>query len=246
MTGESLRLAGFAVDDAAAARLAVYVDGLLAINQQINLTGAREPALLWAAHVCDSLALLPLIDESAPASLLDLGSGGGLPGLAIACARPGLPVTLLDATQKKLRALEPLIAAIGLQNVTLAWGRAEKLAHDAAYREKFEMVVARAVGPLDRLVELAAGLLAPKGLAVFFKSTAAVAPETAAAAAAARICALELLGMREYELPADQGRRALVCYAKKAPLRRDLPRDGSRIARASLGEVGEGRAPGRR
>ncbi|HMQ15862.1 MAG TPA: 16S rRNA (guanine(527)-N(7))-methyltransferase RsmG [Phycisphaerae bacterium] len=234
MTRDQLAQAGFEVTEEAHARLARFVEALLETNRHINLTSLRVPEQVWAVHVCDALTLLPLIDESQARSLLDLGSGGGLPGLPIACVRPELRVALLDATRKKLSAVGGICTGLGLGNVEFHWGRAERLAHDQALREEFDLVAARAVGALPLVLELASGFLRPHGYGLFYKSCQAVEGEVEAAPPAAHACALVFEGVRTYSLPGEHGPRALAVYRKGARLRNSLPRASDQIARRAL------------
>lgn len=94
---------------------------------------------------------------------VDLGTGGGLPGLVLAIAYPEVRWTLMDATRKKADAVRGFARALGVENVDVVWGRAEERAHEAAYREQYDGVVARAVAPLPVLTELARGFVRPGG-----------------------------------------------------------------------------------
>lgn len=230
MTLAELHAVGFDLDAAAHARLVMYVDRLLAENEHINLTGTRDPVAFWAAHVCDSLALVPHLRAAGSTSLVDLGSGGGLPGVPLACAMPGLAVTLLDATRKKLAAVERICEPLCLTNLRTVWGRAETLAHEQQHRERYDVLTARAVGPLARTLELASGLVRPGGTLWFYKSCQAVAEEVRDAAATAKASRLECVNQVRYSLPVGQGERALAIYLKAAPLPRHLPRSADRIA----------------
>ena len=234
MTRDELRAAGFEVNEAAHARLARFVGLLLAENQKLNLTAARDAAEIWRGHVCDSLALRPALRENAVRRLLDLGSGGGLPGLPLACVCDDLEVTLLDATRKKVAALERIIAQLGLPNVRALWGRAETLAHDPAHREQYDAVTARAVATLPVLIEYAAGFVRPGGHCFFFKSAAGLWAESGEAESAAQACELEQASTLRYRLPSEPDERALVCYRKTGALRVALPRPPGRASKRGL------------
>jgi 16S rRNA (guanine527-N7)-methyltransferase len=224
MTHAELNAAGFAVSPAAHARLARFVDLLLRENQRVNLTAIRSANDVWPLHVCESLALVPLVEALRPHRLLDLGTGGGLPGIPLACVCDGLEVTLLDATRKKLDAVGRIVAELGLPKVGTLWGRAEMLAHDQAHREAFDAVTARAVAPLPTLVEYAAGFVRPGGQCWFAKTPAAGQREVERARRATDSCRLAYVRTDGFHLPRERGERAVVIYAKRAPLPRDLPR----------------------
>ena len=152
-------------------RLARYLDLLLETNQKFNLTGIRDREAAWRRHIIDSLTLLPLLaGVGKNARLMDVGSGGGLPGIPLAITRPDLRMTLLEATGKKARFLAQCVKDIPLPNVTVLNRRAETAGQDSSYREKFDIVVCRAVGPLNEILEytlplvhLGGELLAMKG-----------------------------------------------------------------------------------
>jgi len=224
MTQTELAAAGFELSDAEHVRLTRFVELLRAENERVNLTGTRDPRDLWSLHVCDSLALLPLIDEHRPARLLDLGTGGGLPGLVVACVCPGIHVTLLDATQKKLVALGRITAELGLTNAATLWGRAETLAHQPAHREQYDAVTVRAVGDLRVCLEYATGFLRPGGHGWFYRSRRSAEEDAAPAERAANRCRLTQLDTRLYLLPEPHGERALMVYHKDRGLPASLPR----------------------
>jgi 16S rRNA (guanine527-N7)-methyltransferase len=153
---ERLVTIGARVDAAAIATLGHYLARLLAMNAQMNLTAIEEPLAAWERHGLDAWTLLPLLDDvPAGASLVDVGSGGGVPGIPIAIARRDLRVTLVEATQKKAAFLEAVSAALGLGNVTVRAERAEALAQ-GDLRGAFDVVTARAVAKLAGLVPLTA------------------------------------------------------------------------------------------
>jgi 16S rRNA (guanine527-N7)-methyltransferase len=171
--GFDARLAeiGVDLDAAAVARLGDYLARLLAMNEQMNLTAIEDPAAAWERHVLDALTLVPLLHEvPAGARLCDVGSGGGLPGIPLAVARPDLRVTLVEATQKKAAFLAAVAGegALGLSNVSVRAERAEQLAAEELHGA-FDVVTARAVGRLVALVPLTAPLARTGGLVLLVK-----------------------------------------------------------------------------
>ncbi|KAK4533731.1 hypothetical protein CCYA_CCYA18G4613 [Cyanidiococcus yangmingshanensis] len=144
-------------------------DLLLERNQQVNLTAIRTVSDVYEKHFGDSLRLIDVIDQlpihaeqhestrdkDAGLRLLDLGSGCGFPGLALAIARPSWQLVLLDSTRKKCDWLREARSALQLSNVVVEWDRAELAGHRPEMRECFDLVVARAVARLPVLAELA-------------------------------------------------------------------------------------------
>ena len=125
---ETLDRLGITLPAGAIASLEHYRDLLLDANRRINLTAITNPDEVDERLIAESLLLLPLIPPDAT-TLLDVGTGGGVPGLPLAIARPDLQVTLLDATEKKVRFLTETVSTLGLERVTTLRGRAEELGH---------------------------------------------------------------------------------------------------------------------
>jgi 16S rRNA (guanine527-N7)-methyltransferase len=136
-------------------QLGRYLALLLETNKQFNLTAVKDPDEAWTRHILDSLTLLPLLAELPEgARVIDVGSGGGLPGIPLAIVLPHLKFTLLEATGKKAEFLRSAAEALGLKSVNVLLARAERAGQADSHREKYDAVVARAVGPLAVLAEL--------------------------------------------------------------------------------------------
>jgi len=147
-----------------------HVRLLLAWTTAINLTAIRDPAAVAREHVLDSLSALPVLHREGVDALLDLGSGGGFPGLPLALALPARRALLVESVAKKARFLATVTAALGIDDrVAVAAARAEALAADPHQRAAWPAVVVRAVAPLAELAELALPLLRPDGLLVAWK-----------------------------------------------------------------------------
>lgn len=158
-------------------RLAAYRDLLQSWNDRFNLTAIRDPEAVEQRLFLDALQMLPAIerrlgDQTAAPAVVDVGTGAGLPGLVLAIARPEWRLTLIEATGKKVRFLEQVIADLALTGVEPLHARAEDLAHDPAFRASFDVAVARAVASLPALLELCGPFLRLGGFACFPKSLA--------------------------------------------------------------------------
>lgn len=161
---------GLELDEAAHAAIDGHVRLLLAWTRAINLTAIREPAAVATGHVIDSLAAVPWLRAMRAERILDVGSGGGFPGVPIAAALPGSSVTLLEPIGKKATFLRTAVEATGLaERVTVANARAEAMAADPGRRGSWSVVTARAVATTADLVELAFPLLTPGGALVAWK-----------------------------------------------------------------------------
>lgn len=155
------------LDDSAVERFAALLRLLEKWNRVSNLTAVRDPLEMVNRHILDSLAVLPFLRGH---SLLDVGTGAGLPGLPIAIARPGLEVTLLDSNAKKLRFVRQAAAELGLEQVQVVQSRMQEYQPGRS----FDMVISRAVASLDDLYRQTAHLLRPGGRMLFMKG---VVPE---------------------------------------------------------------------
>eukprot|EP00741_Cyanophora_paradoxa_P016546 tig00020927_g15976.t1 len=182
----------FGVSEQQAKQFALYGDMMLA--SPTNVTAIKEIDGVYVLHFSDSLTLLPAIDElipppeEGPLRVIDVGTGGGLPGVALAIARPRCSVALLEATKKKTAFLDGVIAAAKLKNARTLWGRAEDCAHEERHREYYDVAVARAVAPLRTLAELCLPFVRPGGFFLAQKTRKAEGEIDAAKRA------LELLG----------------------------------------------------
>ena len=137
---------------------------LLEWNKKINLISRRDEENFWSSHLLHCLALLFKVDVPVGSHVLDLGTGGGLPGLPLKIARPDLTLTLLDSTQKKINVVGDLISTLGLDGVTAVWGRAEEVGKSKKHNHQYDIVLARAVASLKDLVRWSEPFLKTNGM----------------------------------------------------------------------------------
>ena len=167
---ESARALGLDFEPAEIEQLGNWLVLLEEANQRMNLTRITDPESAWHRHVLDSLSLLPLLESVEAHSLLDVGSGGGAPGLPLAITLPKLSVGLLDSVGKKARFLQETVDHLRLSSVRVLNDRAESLAAiGSPEREAWDVVCARAVGRLPVLLELTIPFLREGGLLLAIK-----------------------------------------------------------------------------
>lgn len=133
-----------------------YVSLLKKWNNTYNLTALRDEHTMISHHLLDSLTLLPYVDKVQ--TLMDVGSGGGMPGIPTAICLPNLQITLLDANTKKTTFLQQAVIELGLNNVTVASGRVESI-----YDKKVDVVTSRAFAELHDFIALTKHLLNDNG-----------------------------------------------------------------------------------
>lgn len=168
-------------------QFAVYESLLLEWNERISLTAIREPRQIRIRHFLDALTCATATGPLAGTSLIDIGTGAGLPGLPLKILFPELQLTLVDSVAKKAKFVELVAAELGLANVTVLDERAEILGQADEYREQFDWVTARAVADLRVLVELLLPLARVGGHVLAQKGDNAQAEAAAAGQAGAML-----------------------------------------------------------
>jgi 16S rRNA (guanine527-N7)-methyltransferase len=203
---------GLALDVAQVERFARYRALLLDWNTRVNLTAITDPDEVVTRHFLDSLTCvlaLPDAWREREVALIDVGSGAGFPGVPLAIALPRWRVTLLEATGKKVRFLEAVIAELGLANVQTVAARAEEVAHQPAYRGRFDVVTARALAALPTLLEYCCPFARAGGYVIAPKK-GDLAEEVAAGGRATKALGATLLAPVPVTLPALADGRVLV------------------------------------
>jgi len=218
-------------------RLATLVELILAENTRQNLTADKTPDLFWPRHIEDAVraaaALHARVAALAAPRILDIGAGGGIPGLVWSLLWPSAKVVLLDSRRKRTAFLERAARELNLPCVDVLTGRAEELAHDARHREAYDLATARAVAPLPVLLELALPFAAVGGAFAAIKS-ADQTMELAAAAGVPERLGARAAGELDYRRSDGKACRVLI-YQKRGPTPSRFPRNGAQLARRPLG-----------
>lgn len=165
-----------ALDGDDVSRLDAFLTMLLKRNEDFNLTSIRDESQAWERHILDSLTLLGPLASAGAMTVADVGSGGGLPGIPLAICMPETKFTLIETTGKKANFLREAIAALKIANAVVVQERAEILGQEHhEFREMFDVVIARAVGPMRVLLELTVPLAKVGGVVLAVKGEKAEA-----------------------------------------------------------------------
>lgn len=204
-----------------------YYRLLIEYNEKFNITAITEKEEVYVKHFVDSLLFVDMLNGE---NLIDIGSGGGFPALPIKIMRDDIKLTMLEATGKKCEFLKVVVSELGLKDVTVINGRAEDLAKDEKYRERFDMCSARAVARLNTLCEYCMPFVKVNGKFIAFKGQAGEELEEAKNA-------IKVLGgnlSSVYERSLDGAKRSLVEIEKIANTDIKYPRGNGKEKKCPL------------
>lgn len=207
MTDYILQNTGVALTDEQTTRLETYFGFLVEENAKYNLTAITEHDQVWVKHFVDSMLGSRFVPDGA--TLCDIGCGAGFPSVPLAVLRPDIRPTLVDSLTKRVNFCTELCDKIGVK-ANVVHARAEDFARDNS--ERFDIAVARAVAPLNILLEYTAQVVKTGGAVVAYKTDES---EVAAAEHAARVLGLRLESANKFVLP-DGSNRCLLVYRKVA------------------------------
>ena len=210
----------------------LYREELLAWNERFNLTAITDPFLIESKHFLDSMTCIQAMNPSHE-TVVDVGTGAGFPGLPLKIICPQMKLTLVEATEKKVRFCRHMADVLGMENVDVIHARAEELGQQALFRGQFQISLARAVAPLPVLLEYLLPLLPVGGRVVAQKGETAPA-ETHAAENALRILGGRISRLVQVDLPRVPERRYLVVVDKVSETPQKYPRRSGMPAKRPL------------
>ena len=177
-------------------KLEKYMEGILSWNEKVNLTNITDPAEFRIKHNADSLMCVDFPEFQSAKNVIDVGTGGGFPGIPLAVYAPDKNFTLLDSLNKRLKIIDELAGSLDISNITLVHGRAEDIAKTKGHREKYDLCVSRAVSNLATLTEYCLPFIKVGGYLLAYKGPGAE-QEAEDAAKALKILGGRLVGIRE-------------------------------------------------
>lgn len=211
-------------------QLETYYHLLIEWNSKINLTAITEKEQVYLKHFYDSLTLAKIIDLNQELSLLDIGTGAGFPGIVLKIAFPNLKIVLLDSLNKRIEFLKLVINELNLKDIEAIHGRAEEFAQNN--REVFDIATARAVAPLNILLEYAIPTLNEKGY--FIPMKANISQEIIASTKALTVLDCKVIDKSEFRLPKEDSIRTLVKIQKQTKTNKKFPRKYAEIKKRPL------------
>lgn len=223
---------GVELSDDVINKLNLYGNLLLEWNEKINLTAIKEPKEVLYKHFYDCILFFKNVDVKQGASVIDVGTGAGFPGMVLKIVRPDLKVTLLDSLNKRITFLNDVIQKLGLKDITAVHSRAEEGGKNKIYREKYDIACARAVAALPTLLEYCTPYIKVGGQFVSMKGPS-VSEEIA-------LCnnAIKVLGMSEPKIICENLRenesRAFVLLKKISQTPPKYPRNSANISKQPL------------
>ena len=211
--------------------LETYLNMLLETNKSMNLTAITDPNQAAVLHFADSLSILKYVDIPQNASLIDVGTGAGFPGMPLKIMRNDIELTLLDSLNKRLNFLSSVLNELGLSGQTLH-SRAEDAGRNKSHREQYDFATARAVAKLNVLIEYCVPLLKVGGSFIAMKADSAE-EEIELSKNALTQLNCQITDVHSFELT-DGSKRSLIIIKKLSQNDTRYPRNSAKISKKPL------------
>ncbi|WP_300409305.1 16S rRNA (guanine(527)-N(7))-methyltransferase RsmG [Lagierella sp.] len=200
---------------------------MLETNKFLNLTSITEEEEVNYKHFLDSILPLKKVEMEKGATLIDIGTGGGFPGMPIKFFRDDLKITLLDSLNKRIKFLKKTISDMDIKDIEAVHGRAEELGRTKSYREQYDYGISRAVSRLNTLVEYSLPFIKVGGTFISMKGPSGI-EEAEEAKNAIKILGGEIADIISYNLDYENSDRTLIVIKKTSPTPRKYPRGGGK------------------
>lgn len=207
----------------------IFYDYMIEMNQVMNLTSITEEDEVILKHFYDSMSVVKYYDFNQGENVIDVGTGAGFPGIPLAILLPGIQFTLMDSLNKRITFLKDVVEKCELKNVECIHSRAEELAKDEKYREKYDICVSRAVANLSILLEYCIPFIKKGGKFISYKSISSEEELSASKNAQNKLCC-KLKNNISFELPDTDNKRNFLIFEKfdltasKYPRNNGIPR----------------------
>ena len=211
-----------------------YMKGILDWNEKVNLTNITDPEEFRVKHLMDSLMCVDFPEYNAAKSIIDVGTGGGFPGIPLAVYSPEKHFTLLDSLNKRLKIIGELSSELGITNIDLLHARAEDAARDPKHREKYDLCVSRAVSNLSTLAEYCLPFIRKGGYLMAYKGPDCEA-ELKDASEALKILGGKAVEIRDTSMAEYGLEHKILVIEKVKNTPKAYPRQAGKPAKAPLG-----------
>ncbi len=227
---------GIPISETQLSMFVVYLEMLQKYNQMFNLTSITEDHAICVKHFLDSAMVSQFFNLKPINTVIDVGTGGGFPGIPLKILFPHLKVALLDSLQKRVSFLSDVISELHLERICAVHGRSEDLAHDSAYRERFDLSISRAVANLPVLSEYCLPFVKVGGNFIAMKGSH-VEEEIVPGKRAIAVLGGEIKEALHYELKIEhlQIDHSLLIISKKESTKQLYPRAPKKIKETPLG-----------
>lgn len=209
----SLKEQGIELDEYQQSQFATYFEQLVEWNEKMNLTAITDEPSVYLKHFYDSVTAAFYYDFNGQKTICDVGAGAGFPSIPLKICFPDLAVTIVDSLNKRIGFLEHLAEELKLKNVTFVHARAEDFGQDNKYRQKFDIVTARAVARLSVLSELCVPLVKKGGVFIAMKGAAAE-DELTDAKKPLSVLGAEIKASHSFLLPIEESERNIYVFNK--------------------------------
>jgi 16S rRNA (guanine527-N7)-methyltransferase len=234
LVGEELKAFGWSLPEGAVEKIARHLELVVQWNDRINLTAITTEREMILKHVIDSASAGTMITLAPGMKVADVGTGAGFPGVILKCLDPSVQMVLMDSLAKRCKFLEEAARELFPANgYEVVWGRAEEVGQKEQYRERFDLVIARAVAELRTLSEYCLPLCRVGGHFLAMKGPAA-REEVGAAAQSLKTLGGEIDAVKEINLPFGAGQRTLIRIKKVQATPKAYPRKSGTPAKSPL------------
>jgi len=221
------------IDDERLGMFNRYMELLLEWNEKMNLTAITDPEKIVIDHFIDSISPLKLNIIKNGQYVIDVGTGAGFPGLPLKIMMPEIKIVLLDSLSKRIKFLERVIEDLQLKELQIIHGRAEEYGQKEEFREKFDVVVSRAVAPLRVLTEFCIPFAKIDGYLISYKGPAAD-DELIQAQNAFKELKVDKVKIEEVDIPYSERQHKLIIIQKTAKTPNKYPRTPAKIKKSPL------------
>lgn len=215
-------------------KLALFSNLVLKENEKYNLTSITDETEFACKHLLDSLMFVSINNDMSKLTIADTGTGAGFPGIPLAITCPEGKFTLIESNAKKCAFISEAVKTLGLKNVSVITGRAESLSHEPRHREKYDIVMCRALASFSIAVEINGALVKQGGTFCFYSGRNQTKEILSSGGAPAHKVGMKIESSFDYSLPLSMGCHSLIIVKKLWKTDKAYPREFQKIKKKPL------------